>query len=160
ETGDDARSEHDLLDGIDLADRTHFAAPDRMPVAVAQLRFAYGEFKRLRAERIVFVPLPTNFLGAIELRCTGLLSAQEEYAQAVRSIDPHWGTMSGYRVSEMYRQLHHDLMQIPAPDSVKTERQKQLFYGFMHVRYRVLLEKAMRQLDETITFGKRNGDKS
>ena len=52
---------------------------------------------------------------------------------AVRSIDPHWAAMAGYRVGEMYRMLHRDLMQIPPPSRSKTEKQKQMFFAFMHI---------------------------
>ena len=68
--------------------------------------------------------------------------------------------MAGYRVGEMYRNLHRDLMQIPPPATSKTERQKQIFFAFMHVRYRVLLEKGLRELDQTVALGERTADSS
>jgi hypothetical protein len=68
--------------------------------------------------------------------------------------------MSGYRVGEMYRVLHRDLMRIPPPASSKTERQKQIFFAFMHIRYRVLLEKGMREIEQTIALGERTSDSS
>src|SRR5260370_16832243 len=67
--------------------------------------------------------------------------------------------MAGYRVGEMYRALHSDLMRIPPP-SAKSERQKAIFYAFMHVRYRVLLEKGLRELEQTIALGERTSDSS
>ena len=92
--------------------------------------------------------------------CGGLLEAQAAYAMAVRSIDPHWAAMSGYRVGEMYRALHRDLMQIPPPSTSKTEKQKQMFYAFMHVRYRILLEKGLREMEQTVALGERTADSS
>jgi hypothetical protein len=131
-----------------------------LPVAVAQLRFALGELRRTRSERISFEPLPPDFVEKLEDRCVGLLEAQAAYAMAVRSIDPHWAAMSGYRVGEMYRKLHRDLMQIPPPATSRTEKQKQMFFAFMHVRYRVLLEKGLKELDQTIALGERTSDSS
>ena len=65
--------------------------------------------------------------------------------------------MSGYRVGEMYRTLHHDLMMIPPNDKAKTEHDKQLFYGIMHVRYRVLLEKGNEMMKRTLALGEKTG---
>ncbi len=160
EQGEARGARKDILDGLEIADRTHYASPDVLPVAVAQLRFAFGEVKRLQSETIRFDPLPTDFLAAIEARCAGLLEAQDEYAEAVHASDPHWAAMAGYRVGEMYRTLHKDLVSIQPPPEVKTERLRQVFYAFMHIRYRVLLEKGMRQLEQTIALGKRVNDTS
>jgi tetratricopeptide (TPR) repeat protein len=160
EQGNDAGARRDILDGIDISDRTHYSSPEVLPVAAAQLRFAYGEMKRIQSERIKFNPLPADFLAALEERSVLLLSAQEQYAIAVRSVDPHWAAMAGYRVGMLYRALHHDLMLIPMPDAMKTDRQKQMFFAFMHVRYRVLLEKGLRQMDEALKFDERMNESS
>ena len=68
--------------------------------------------------------------------------------------------MAGYRVGAMYRGLHRDLMLIPPPATSKTERQRQIFYAFMHLRYRVLLEKGLREIEQTIALGERTSDAS
>jgi tetratricopeptide (TPR) repeat protein len=161
EQGDARGARKDILDGLDIADRTHYASPDVLPIAVAQLRFAFGEVKRMASEQIKFEGVAvSDFLAAIEARCAGLLEAQDEYAEAVHASDPHWAAMAGYRVGEMYRNLHADLTAIKPPPEVKTERLRQVFYAFMHIRYRVLLEKGMKQLDDTIKLGKRINDTS
>jgi len=156
----DVRASSDILEGLDLSDRFHYGDRDVLPVAIAQLRFALGELRRVRSERIAFEPLPPDFVAKLDERCGGLLEAQAAYAQAVRSVDPHWAAMSGYRVGEMYRRLHHDLMQIPPPATSKTPRQKEIFYAFMHIRYRVLLEKGLREIDQTVALGERTKDSS
>ncbi len=156
----DMRASEDIHDGLDLSDQFHYGERDVLPVAVAQLRFALAELRRVRSERIHFDPLPPDFLARLDERCAGLLEAQAAYSQAVRSIDPHWAAMSGYRVGEMYRHLHHDLMRIPPPATSKTERQKQIFFAFMHVRYRVLLEKGLREIEQTVALGERTQDSS
>ena len=148
------------MDGLELAEHTHYLGRDILPTAIAQLRFANGEVKRLESEQIKFDPLPADFPTAIEARCTGLLLAQWEYAEAVHAADPHWATMAGYRVGEMYRTLHADLIAIKPPKTANTEHLRQEFYAFMHIRYRVLLDKGMKQLDETLKFAERNNDTS
>jgi hypothetical protein len=160
ELGDDINAAADIHDGLDLSDQLHYGERDVLPVAVAQLRFALGELRRVRSEKISFDPLPPDFVDQLEVRCGGLLEAQAAYAKAVQSIDPHWAAMSGYRVGQMYRELHRALMQIPPPTTSKTERQKQIFYAFMHKRYRVLLEKGLKEIDQTIALGERTSDSS
>ena len=160
ELGDDKAASTDVHDGLDLADQLHYGERDVLPVAVAQLRFALGELRRVRSERIALDPPPPDFVAKLDERCGGLLEAQAAYAMAVRSVDPHWAAMAGYRVGEMYSALHRDLMRIPPPATSKTERQKQIFYAFMHVRYRVLLEKGLKQLDQTVALAERISDSS
>jgi tetratricopeptide (TPR) repeat protein len=160
ELDDDMGGSADIHDGLDRADQLHYGARDVLPVAVAQLRFALGELRRIRSERIKFDPLPPDFIAKLEQRCADLLEAQAAYSQAVRSIDPHLAAMSGYRVGEMYRALHRDLMQIPPPKRSKTERQKDIFFAFMHIRYRVLLEKGLREMEQTVALGERTSDAS
>lgn len=160
ELGEDTAGSKDIFDALDLSDQLHYGARDVLPVAVAQVRFALGELRRVRSEKIVFDPVPDDFLNKLEERCGGLLEAQAAYALAVRSIDPHWAAMAGYRVGEMYRVLHRDLMVIPPPSRSKTARQKQIFYAFMHIRYRVLLEKGLKEIEQTIALGERTADSS
>jgi hypothetical protein len=102
-------------------------------------------------------PPGPDFLLKLETRCALLLEAQSSYADAIRSVDPQWAAMSGFRVGEMYRTLHRELMLIPPTEKAKTESDKQLFYGIMHVRYRVLLEKGVEMMKRTLALGERTG---
>ena len=160
ELDDDMAGSTDIHEGLDRADQLHYGERDVLPVAVAQLRFGLGELRRIRSERIKFEPLPPDFIAKLEERCADLLEAQAAYSQAVRSIDPHLAAMSGYRVGEMYRVLHRDLMQIPPPATSKTSQQKNVFYAFMHIRYRILLEKGLREMEQTVALGERTSDAS
>jgi len=148
-----------VQNGLDVADALKFGATGRLPVQVAQLQFALGEIRRVRSERIGFLPVTPDFLTKINTRASGLMAAQSAYGDAIRSVDPHWAAMSGYRIAEMYRALHKDLMAI-TPVNVKTEKDKQLFYGMMHVRYRVFLEKGIEMLRRTLTISEAGQDNS
>jgi len=158
ERGEDGPANKDVQDGLDIMETNHYGATGRLPVAAAQLRFALAEIRRVRSERIVLNPPPPDFLIKIELRCAGLLDAQNAYADAIRSIDPQWAMMSGLKLGEMYRTLHKDLMSIPPTEQAKTEHQKQLFYAIMHVRYRALLDKGVEMMRRTIALGEKTGD--
>jgi hypothetical protein len=160
EQGDDQAASPDVLDALDLADKHHYGPRDVLPEAVAQAQFALGEIRRIRSERIVIDPPPVDFLEKLEERCGGLLDAQTAYSMTLGSVDPHWAAMAGLRVASMYRALHHDVLAIPPPAKLKTTREKQAFYVLMHVRYRVLLEKGLRQIEQTIALGERTHESS
>ncbi len=155
--GDEAGASKDVNEGLDLVEETRFGATGQLPVAAAMLKYAQGEIRKTRSEKIVLNPPPPDFVQKLEMRCQLLLDAQSSYADAIRSVDLHWAAMSGYRVGEMYRELHQHLMMIPPTDKAKTESDKQLFYGIMHVRYRALLDKGIEMMKRTLTLGERTG---
>ena len=155
--GDERGAARDVNDGLDLVEETRFGATGQLPVAAAMLKYAQGEIRKYRSEKIVLNPPPTDFVQKLEMRCQLLLDAQSSYADAIRSVDLHWAAMSGYRVGEMYRTLHQHLMMIPPTEKAKTESDKQLFYGIMHVRYRALLEKGIEMMKRTLALGERTG---
>ncbi|HVJ94822.1 MAG TPA: tetratricopeptide repeat protein, partial [Labilithrix sp.] len=155
--GDETGASRDVNDGLDLVEETRFGATGQLPVAAAMLKYAQGEIRRLRSEKISLNPPPPDFVQKLEMRCQLLLDAQSSFADAIRSVDLHWAAMSGVRVGEMYRTLHEHLMMIPPTEKAKTESDKQLFYGIMHVRYRALLEKGIEMMKRTLSLGERTG---
>ena len=157
---DDTGASKDIGDGLDLAESLHYGELGRLPIPVAQLRFGLAEVRRVRSEKIKLLPVTPDFVMKLELRCAGLLDAQNAYADAIRSVDQHWAAMSGYRVGEMYRTLHHELMAIPPTELAKTESDKQLFYAIMHVRYRALIEKGIEMMNRTLALAEKTQDTS
>jgi tetratricopeptide (TPR) repeat protein len=157
QAGDETGASRDIQEGLDLVDEHRYGATGQLPVAAAMLKFAHGELRKLRSEKISLNPPGDDFVLRLELRCAHLLDAQSAYADAIRSVDPHWAAMSGYRVGEMYRRLHQDLMRIPPTAKAKTEKDRDLFYGIMRVRYRVLLEKGIAMMERTLALGERTG---
>ncbi|MBX3192539.1 MAG: tetratricopeptide repeat protein [Labilithrix sp.] len=157
QAGDDTGASRDIHDGLNLMDEHRYGATGQLPVAAAMIKYADGELRRTRSEKISLNPPGPDFLQKLETRCAHLLEAQSAYADAIRSVDPHWAAMSGFRVGEMYRKLHTDLMLIPPTEKAKTEHDKQLFYGIMRVRYRVLLEKGLEMMKRTLALGERTG---
>jgi tetratricopeptide (TPR) repeat protein len=156
ELGDDVTAMRDVQNGLDEMETLGFGATGKLPPAAAQLRFTLAEVRRVRSERISFVPVTPDFLMKIETRCQGLLDAQNAYADTMRSEDPHWAAMSGYHVGAMYRALHQALMDIPPTEQAKSNSDKNLFFAMMHMRYRVLLEKGLEMMVRTSAFGSKN----
>ncbi|TKC94128.1 hypothetical protein [Polyangium fumosum] len=144
----------------DLVERERLGEAGKPPIELAQLWFALGEVRRKRSEAIKFEPMPPNFAETLEKRCQGLLDAQGAYTEAMRSLDAHGSAMAGYRVGQLYQELHRDVMRVPPPAAADTLRKKQLFEGAMRLRYRVLLEKGLKMMEGTVRLGDRTGEAS
>ncbi len=149
EAGDATVAMRDIQEGLDIVDRTSFGATGRLPNGAAQLKFALAEVRRVRSEHVELLPKSELFLASMEMRCQGLLDAQNAYTDAMRAMEPHWTAMSAYRIGVMYAKLHQELMAIPPTSLVKTSAQRDLFFAMMHVRYRVLLEKGLEMMKRT-----------
>jgi tetratricopeptide (TPR) repeat protein len=159
ELGDERGASHDIQEGLDLVDEHHYGATGRSPVAAAQLKFAHGELRRVRSEKISLVPVTDDYAVRLEMRCAGLLDAQAAYSDAIRAVDPQWAAMSGFRIGQMYRAIHTHMMQVqPKAETVKTESDRQLAYGIMHMRFRAFLEKGLEMMDRTLRFAEKTGD--
>jgi tetratricopeptide (TPR) repeat protein len=158
--GDDVHAEYFVSKARDIIERENLDAAGSLPRELAPIYFALCEVRRLRAERIHFVPVPENFGGALERRCQLLLDAQGAYSDAMRAYDAHWSAMAGFRVGELYQKLHEELMHVPTPKAAVTERQRRLFEGAMRLRYSILLDKAQTMMDHTVTMADRTGEQS
>jgi tetratricopeptide (TPR) repeat protein len=160
ETGDIKLAMKDIYAGIDIMDDVGLGRTGKLPTSGALLKLAQGETRRVETERIALQPVGDDFVMKVSARCQGLLDAQSAYAEAMRTTDPQWAMMAGYRLGAMYEKLHRELMAIPPDGFAKNERQRQIFYGIMHVRYRALLDKAIIMLKTTLEVADRVNDKS
>lgn len=158
--GDDARASAYVERGRDVVEREGLDLAGRLPVDLAPLYFALGEVRRLRAERIRFVPAPPSFALALEQRCQLILDAQRAYSDTWRAYDAHWSTLAGVRLAQMYEALHRDLMSMPVPETADTTFRRDLYEGAMRYRYSVLLEKARTMLEHTVAMAEREKQKS
>lgn len=143
----------------ELIDKHKLGRTGVPPFQLAQVAFAEGEARRILSERIKLTPVPPNFGEVLEARCQGLLDAQSAYTEAMRSLDGHWSAMSGYRVGQLYQQLHVEAMAIPPPKHAD-EKKAQLFEAAMRLRYRILLEKGLKMMEGTVRLGERTGEDS
>lgn len=160
EQGEEERASYFIEKGRDIIDSRQLDAAGRVPRDLAQLYYALGESRRLKAERILFEPMPPDFVALLEQRCQLLLDAQSAYSDAMRAYDAHWSAMAGFRTTELYERLHRDLMQVKPPPSAQTERERQLFEGAVRTRYAVLLTKAKGMAEHTLAMAERTGEKS
>lgn len=135
------------------------------PHNAAAVYFARGELVRAESLAIVFVPkdgpplAPADFPVKMEARCQKILDAQDAYIDAINTKEVHWAVRGGLRVASMYIALHDDVLAIPPPKSVSTDKKKALFRGAMRLRYRILLEKGLSTLEHTLNLEKAVGAK-
>lgn len=155
EAGEVEAAERRVAEARNLVEKLGLGAGGQLPTAAAQVQFALGEIRKARSERIVFEPLPADFADALERRCQGLLDAQSAYTDAMRSLDPHWAAMSGFRVGQLYQRLHEDLAAIEPPPQADTAERRALFEAAMRLRYRILLEKGLKMMEHTVRLGER-----
>ncbi|MCC6215391.1 MAG: tetratricopeptide repeat protein [Polyangiaceae bacterium] len=159
-TGDDLAAERFVEKGRNVIEAHGYDAAGRIPHDLALVYFALGEIRRVRAERIVFDPRPPDFPAALEARAQLLLDAQSAYSDTMRAYEAHWSTMAGYRVGELYKKLHEDLMRVPVPATADTDARRQLFEGALRLRYSILLTKALGMIDHTLAMAKRTGERT
>lgn len=161
ESGDPDQGLRAVEKARDLMEKHHIGEVGRVPQEVSQVFYALGEARKAKSETIKFDPPPPNFGEVFEQRAQGLLDAQAAYTDAMRTTEPIWATMAGFRVGEMYKNLHKDVMVMRMPlTGAKTEKDKQLFEGAVRLRYRVLLEKGLKMMDATIRMNERVGEES
>lgn len=162
-TDDDAHAEYYVEKARSIVEEHGLDAADRIPRDVAMTYYALGEIRRIRAERIKFVPRPANFGAELERRCQFLLDAQSAYSSAMRAYDAHWSAMAGYRVGALYQSLHTDLMDLmqrAPPHAADTPARRQLFEGAMRLRYSILLTKGKAMMEHTLAMAARTGERS
>ncbi len=160
DANDERAAETFIERGRALIDEHRLDAAGRLSRDLAPVYFALGELRRRRAERVVFVPQPSNFGVVLEQRCQLLLDAQGAYSDSMRAYDAHWSAMAGFRVGELYERLHRDLMLVEPPASADTLEKRQLFEGAMRLRYSILLKKAAGMLEHTLSMANRTGEES
>ncbi len=152
-------AEYHLAKGRRIAERVGLDQLDVIPRDVAQLYFALGEWRRLQGAQVTFDPLPADFAAQFERRAQWLLDAQGAYLDVMRARDAHWSAMAGFRIGELYHQLHRDVSRTPRPPGIPEERFP-LFQAAMKLRYLVLLEKGLTMYERTLRLAQRTGEVS
>jgi len=157
DSGDIATAESQITRARRALTSTKLDQLDVIPRDLAQLYFALGELRRLRAATLRFVPFPSDFAEQFELRAQWILDAQSAYLDVMRARDAHWSSMAGYRIGQLYAELHQDVMLTPTPPGLE---RSDAFHGAFRLRYLVLLEKGLTMFERTISLAERTGQDS
>lgn len=153
-------AERDIEVARGLVEEHQLQLPIKIHRDVAVVYFALGELRRRRAESIRFVPPMPDFSLKLEQRCQLLLDAQSAFSESMRAYDAHWSVMAGYRVGQLYAQLHADLMALVGAMTFEDAERAHLFEAALRLRYSVLLKKALALMDHTLSVAARTHDDS
>ncbi len=96
--GDDVKASQSVERARDVVERHGLDLAGKLPRDLAQLYYALGEVRRVRAERIALAPVTPQFTALLEQRCQLILDAQSAYSDTMRAYDSHWSAMAGFRV--------------------------------------------------------------
>ena len=129
------------------------------PALAAQAEFWIGDIYRSYFQEAVLDPASMDEakLGdAIESKAQFLLSAQGHYLRSIRRGDGEWATASGFRIGELYEQFHDQLVAAPLPRGLDAE-QGRVYREELHKKVRVLIGKAIRIYEQTLSTAQRVG---
>lgn len=92
----------------------------------------------------------------LEAKAGLLLEAQSCYLRAIRLADALWATRAGYRIGQLYLELHRALAEAPVPADLNQE-ETCVYRRLLAERTAVLLRKALRVLEQTLEIADRTG---
>jgi hypothetical protein len=157
EGGSRAEGEILLVAALDLYDPARDEPVD--PALFAQAEFWLGEAFRgaFREQKLDPETMDQQALGgALEQKAAFLLSAQGHYLRCIRRGDGEWATAAGYRIGEMYEELHDQMVSASLPRGLN-EDQRALYQDELRGKVKNLVSKAIRMYEETLDVAQRTG---
>ena len=126
---------------------------------VAQAHVVLGDVARRRYQAVALDPsrdAPAALEAALEEKARRLLEAQGQYLRAVRVGNPDWAVVAGFRVGELYDDLHARLSEAPPPPELSPEEQA-AYRDELRRKLRVLLQKALAAHEQTLQWARQAG---
>ncbi len=90
----------------------------------------------------------------LEYKAEMLLSAQGHYLRAIKIGNADWAVASGYRIGELYDDLHRQLVEAPLPPGLDDEHTA-AYRSELKKRVRVLVTKAIAIYERTLATAER-----
>jgi secondary thiamine-phosphate synthase enzyme len=126
---------------------------------VAQAHVALGDVARRRYQAVSLDPSRDTadaLAASLEEKARRLLDAQGHYLRAIRVGNPDWAVVAGFRVGELYDDLHARLADAPLPPGLSPEEQA-AYRGELRRKLRVLLQKALAVHEQTLQWARQAG---
>ncbi|HEY6106183.1 MAG TPA: tetratricopeptide repeat protein, partial [Anaeromyxobacteraceae bacterium] len=123
----------------------------------AQAQYYLGEVYRRHFQAVKLDPSrdgESRLEQALELKAELLLSAQGHYLRAIRIGNPDWAVASGYRIGELYDELHAHLTGATFPPGLDAEGEA-AYRAELARKVRVLLTKAIAVYERTLDAAQR-----
>ena len=129
------------------------------PYHPAQAHYYLGEVARRRFRAAPLDPARSGeaaLQGELERKAELLLAAQGYYLRAIRVGSPDWAVAAGYRIGELYDELHAEMLGAPLPPGL-TEEERQAYRDELRRKLRVLLTKAIAVYEQTLDAARQGG---
>jgi len=124
-----------------------------------QAHYYLGEVARRRFQAVPIDPsrdTPEALSAALEEKAQRLLDAQGHYLRAIRVGNADWAVAAGFRVGELYDELHARLSGAPLPPGLDAEQQA-AYREELARKVRVLLTKALAVHEQTLQWARQAG---
>lgn len=123
-----------------------------------------AQFQLAEVFRTYFQQAPLNpstssqekLLADLEYKAQMLLGAQGHYLRCIRLGHAEWATASGYRIGELYQDLHSQLDNAQIPEDLD-EEQAALYQEELRDKIQVLIGKAIKAYERTLATALRVG---
>ncbi|HEY6104616.1 MAG TPA: tetratricopeptide repeat protein [Anaeromyxobacteraceae bacterium] len=123
----------------------------------AQAQYTLGEVYRSHFQAVRLDPSrdgEETLEKALELKAELLLSAQGHYLRAIRMGNPDWAVAAGYRIGELYDELHAHLTGAAPPPGLDAEAEA-AYRAELARKVRVLVTKAIAVYERTLDAAQR-----
>jgi TolA-binding protein len=159
------------LKDLDTAERTFREAVSFFRQVEAQERLetdyfvAWSQYHlgQVSHERFRAVPLrlPEAQMSAdLDEKGRQLLIAQRHYIDTMKIGNPSWAAASGFQAGSLYEELYDAFMRVPVPPELigpAAQEKREIYYGELRKKIRVLLEKSIRIYESNLLMMERYG---
>ncbi|HEY4188529.1 MAG TPA: tetratricopeptide repeat protein [Polyangia bacterium] len=111
--------------------------------------------------RAVSLRLPERQMSAdLDEKARLLLLSQRQYIDAMKLGNAEWAAASGFQVGSLYEELYDSFIHAPVPPELlpaQAAEKREVYYGELRKKIRVLLEKSVHWYDENLKMMERLG---
>ncbi len=161
-TGDHATAEHRFQEAVKIHKSAEKEGRVENSYFYAQSLFYLAEIERVEYSAYK-LKLPTagknvqeQMADQLEAKCERLLRAQYKFLQVIRTGHAGWASASGYKVGQLYEELHDDMVKLPVPPEL-TPDQADLYRRELRKKVAILVRKAIKTYETTINMARRTG---
>lgn len=122
----------------------------------AEARVVLAEVTRRRSLAVRYTVDAPDAEAAITRRVQLVTHAHAQFNEAIRVGHPDWAAAAGFRIGEMYSDLHAAIVDAPTPPDWD-DAQRRVYRERTAERLRPLLQGALRAWEATLTMARRTG---
>jgi tetratricopeptide (TPR) repeat protein len=128
----------------------------KSPYYLAMAHYYLAEIKRQHFRSIKFILPVQKMKKDLEKKAKLLLEAQAAYISTIKVGEPHWATVSGYRVGMLYSEFYNHILAAEIPPELDSTA-REIYFEELHKLIKPLIEKAIRIWEKTLLMAERVG---